>query len=523
MDKTISTEKMQAIFDSAPKNIKREDIVTELVNNGYTIEGLNDTQDTTQSTQTPQPTQQQAQVNTNNSFLSNLTGSSPVTQEQQQIVNMQGGSPNIASGALKGIGQTAVGIGELANKGVQASGFEGSKTLTPGTAENMSLHESLNPVNTQEQIGKGAEQIAEFFIPGSIGLKAGAKSNFLTKALVEGLGTGAVASAQTGDLKKGLETGLIAGGLSSAMGGVKSALNYFGVPERLYQTIYKNNAADAINQLKSTQWAKLKVEDPQQYATYVKEGLIKEGKDGEVKVVESIAKQALDNGYKGSMENMAGMAIQDQLKNEVKAREIVRGLTNNGKPPIINVPEKEFSSVLDNVAERYKGVGFGEIGQQATALSNKFKSGKIDAETALEARRLFDRLRIQSSFDTNAPLSVNQENFKFMADKLRGRLSEIPGMADVMKNYQFSIEALDALAKESVRSGNKNVLSLIDTTLIGNGSPVSIGAYIGKKTLLNPTVVTKTAQSIANPGKTSTTAQAIRGASVNKVNKEINP
>lgn len=80
-----------------------------------------------------------------------------------------------------------------------------------------------------------------------------------------------------------------------------------------------------------------------------------------------------------------------------------------------------------------------------------------------------------------------------------------------MKDYSFNIQALEELAKEAVRRGNANVITLVEGTLLGSGSPVGAGIYAGKKLINTPAGVTNLASSIAKQAEKSTTGQAVRG------------
>jgi hypothetical protein len=81
-------------------------------------------------------------------------------------------------------------------------------------------------------------------------------------------------------------------------------------------------------------------------------------------------------------------------------------------------------------------------------------------------------------------------------------------MKSVMSDYRFSIEALEALAKEGNRRGNREAFNILDTFLFGSGiaggSPVA-GATLGvtRRVLNSPKGVTKIAQGLNNLGQTT--------------------
>ena len=140
----------------------------------------------------------------------------PAKKSQGLISSIVSGAKDVGIGALKGIGSTGVGIGQL----LLTKSAEDKYGLTKAK-------ESLKPTNTAQKIGFGAEQIAEFLVPSGIALK-GAKALQATKAFkavptavrglaattaVEGaVGTG-VAAAQQGALNK---EALVTGAISAA-------------------------------------------------------------------------------------------------------------------------------------------------------------------------------------------------------------------------------------------------------------------------------------------------------------------
>jgi len=125
------------------------------------------------------------------------------------------GAKDLAVGALKGAGQTATNLGRFVHmipgvsRGVDA--LYGAPVSQAGFTE---ADRQLTPTTTAQSVGKGIEQIAEFFIPGAAAEKAGA--TLATKlptlgrvapAVVEGLASGGIAAAQGGDVT---ETGAAA-------------------------------------------------------------------------------------------------------------------------------------------------------------------------------------------------------------------------------------------------------------------------------------------------------------------------
>jgi len=77
--------------------------------------------------------------------------------------------------------------------------------------------QELEPTNTAQSIGKGTEQVAEFFAPGTAGMKVAKGAGILAKAGVEALSAGGVNLAQTGTKEGGIE-GAALGAVSPVVG-----------------------------------------------------------------------------------------------------------------------------------------------------------------------------------------------------------------------------------------------------------------------------------------------------------------
>lgn len=411
----------------------------------------------------------------------------------------------IGVGALKEIGRSGTRIldqtaGRLAN-------IVTGRGNTPTTTT-----QDLAPQNTQEKIGSFAAQALEFAAPaGAVSkaqkaldialdgtklpsvLKVGAK--ILGKAAVEGTGAGAVRLAQTGDLKEARNAAVTAGAIKAGTNTIGETLKAFNVPEALYSKIFKTSAKDMQAELKMIGTDAFRQQNPERFKQLVDAGIVKVGKNGKAIVDETLAKEALNRGLSGSLTNMSNATVKNLYENEAAAQAIAKSAT---KPLKV---EKQYVSVLKQVKQEYKDVGFGEISRQADEFLKAIKQGKTDAETALKLRRFLDGMRIQSSFNPTTKLSMSQQNFKYLADNMRNRLAELPGMKATMGEYRFNIEALEALAKEAARRENKDVLGLIDAALLGggiaNGSPFA-GATLGltRRMLNSPSGLTKLGQTI---------------------------
>ncbi len=451
------------------------------------------------------------------------------------------GLKGFATGVGKGVLSTFKGASQL-GQDIGNLVLPKSMEMTPYSEENLQKDEGIGKLfreqnleaqGTAEKIGKTSEQVGEFFIPASkiskvsnVAKTAIKGSGFLNstarvlaQGAIEGIGNAGVTLAQTGgDIKEAVKTALIAGGLKSAISGIGEVANVFKLPERLYSTIFKNSSDDMLQELKTGALDKWQKTNPEEFKTLVDKGIIKVGEEGKVILNETLAKEALDRGLKGSITNMANETVKNLYKNEAKAQEAVKNYkgTLTGKKVLIDIPEaKKLTDLLDEISVDYKNVG-GSISEQADTFSKALKNNKLDGETALKLRRFVDGMRVRSAFNPGQKLSQTQQNFKYFADSLRSKIAKIPGMKETMNEYRFSIEALDTLAKEAAKQGNSQILSLIDSMLlsggIAGGNVVASGASIvARRALKNAPLLTNVAQGITKIGKSSTAGTATRG------------
>lgn len=437
------------------------------------------------------------------------------TAPQQQPFSIQGGNeappeslnPNVEAlkGNVKGALSTLKGISDIGQGVARAvtRPFIGDKAADSGLAGQESLNRFTQPTNKYQNFGFNVEQAAEFLIPAAKAAQAeraldvltrgakiapvlGAGARILGKAAIQGAAATGVKLAQTGgDIKQSLKTGAIAGGMRGGFAVIGEGARAFRLPERLYSTIFKNSNADMMAELKSGGLQAMQQKFPQQYQDLVTKGIIKVGRDGSPIINDTLAEQAIDRGLRGSIRTMANEVVYKSLRAEDDLQTIVKNYT---KP--IPLQEPQYLKVLKTIQTEYDDVGFGEISDEAKRLSDALTKSKglVSAEDALSLRRFFDRMRLASSFDKPASkLSMTQANFKTLADAVRSKVNDVPGIAPIMKDYSFYIDALEALAGEAKRRGNNQVIGLIDAIFLGNAvsNPVSGGILaLLRRTLL---------------------------------------
>lgn len=452
-----------------------------------------------------------------------------------------GGVGGFFKGVAKGIGSTVAGLesagqtlleqtgGRVANL-ITGKGFTATHD-TPNLKE--ALGENIKPHGTAENVGFWGEQLGEFLIPvGAIGKAEKAVEGVSTlsklgkageliaeaspklakateaamrvggKALVEGGANAAISLAQTGDYKEAAKTGLLFGTLKGITGAAGEALKAAKFPEYLYGKIFKSGWQDMYQKLKTEGLQAFKKDSPELFDQLVKSGAIKAGPSGMAIVNESLAKQALDRGLKGSVKDMSNQVVRGLVESE----DIVKSIAKSSKKAV-SIPEKAYYNVLKDIEKEYQDVAFGSISKKANTLAKAVKNGKVDGETALELRRFLDGLRIQSSYNpmSTSKLSLGQQNLKALTERLRTKVNALPGMKTAMKNYSFYIDALESLAKKANKEANAGALDLIDKALLGGGifahAPIEATALEAvKKTASSPKVFTNIAQKIQQGG-----------------------
>lgn len=485
-------------------------------------------------------------------FASNVPEKQAVPEPVAKVYEAE---RDLATGFAKGGTQTLLGIGgigSLIQRGLASAARGIGIPVSPQAAGEMSVFNKesaagqearriLEPTNTGERVGKTLEQAAEYFVPAGAASKAektvtvasqminspflAATSRVLGTALSQAVPAGAVKLAQTGgDVDEALETAAFAGVARGGLQVIGEGAGALKIPERLYTTIFKNTKKDMLAELRAGGIEKIRRTDPGMFDDLVRQGIIK-GDKGIPVVNETLAEEALNRGLKGSIDDMASEVVRGSLKSESAVRNIAKNYQGT-----VNLTEEQFPKVLKELAQEYDSVGFGEIAVEANKLADDIvsNSGQVSAETALDVRRFLDKMRLAASFEKPiTKLSTAEANLKTLADTVRGRLKDVPGMGDVMKDYSFYIEALDSLAQAAKQAGNNQVLSLIDSIFLagaagvpatGSGSPLlALGAGLANKLLLkDPGTATSVAQTlnrgVAGPALSGTLGSVSSGA-----------
>lgn len=445
-------------------------------------------------------------------------------QEHFKAGGVLGAIQDVAHGAAKSGTEHILQAGSLLERGldqtagrvVNAVRGEGFTPTHVGEDTQKAVEQDTGLVrnNMAEKVGAGIETVGEFAAPGGLAMKGeklvqgasealpgiwGAAARIAGKSAVQGATAGAVDYLETGgDLKDAAETAALAGATRGVLATIGEGAKALKIPERLYQTVFKNTKADMMSELKSEAFKDIQKNDPELFKKMLDEDLIHIGTDGAPVVNDTLAEKALDRGLRGSVSNMANQVVKGAAKSEISAREIARNYGGT-----VSLTEPQYQNVLREIAQEYDNVGFGEVSEEATKLADALKAsnGEVDAETALALRRFLDRMRLASSYDKPvSKMSLTQANLKTLADAARKKINEVPGMKDVMKDYSFYIDALDALAQHAKRVGNNQILGMIDSIFLGmglgTGNSAPFVAGIARKALNYPGNATRIGNAI---------------------------
>lgn len=252
-EKYLTKQKVTEIINGAPEGTDAKDIINGLVSRGYTLEGY-----------TPDKASPQERAPKITAVDTGAVGEQveqPKAEPKKSTIPLSSGGllgvgpfsvgaealGEVSTGVAKGIGSTLFGVAGLGAKTINALGqLTGIDARVPVPEQPAALEAK----NVYQSIGKGAEQIAEFFIPMGVeakiagsfdklvdtarfaekfGPKAGAALTGILKVMERaGMGaasTAAVTAAQTAGDVEATKTAAKLGAVGGAIGG---ALEVFG-------------------------------------------------------------------------------------------------------------------------------------------------------------------------------------------------------------------------------------------------------------------------------------------------------
>lgn len=382
-------------------------------------------------------------------------------------------------------------------------------------------------VTNRELVGSAMNLVGNVALPfAGKALNAGGVGMRVAKGASVGMGFGAAGGLESGQDNSGVLLSAMIGGtlggaiplVGTAIKGAARRLNFDSIPEKLYSTIFKNSQDDVFKQLTTEGIKNIQDTDPNMFAKLLKEGIVRVGKDGVAHVDETLAKEALDRGLKGSLKTMSNQVVKMNKTSELG----VRNITDSYKPKITVDNKKGLLNVLEGIRSGFQGQ-YDEktMTKQVGVFIKEVKTGKVSAKSLLEMRRLIDSQRIASTYRAMpaGKISLSQESYKSAANALRSKLNNLPGMGNIMKDYSFSIDALEALAKEAQRKGNSQVIGMIDSILFTGGASaggplLGAGSFLARRSLASPTIATGGAQMINNLGRATAPMRSLTGRAI---------
>jgi len=414
----------------------------------------------------------------------------------------------------------------------------GLAKLDPQHRANLAIVEQQDPeaarilsrggdYTNRELLGSALETAGNIALPGAGKLlSAGGTVARIGKGAAIGTGLGAAGGLESGQDNSGVLLsamlgGVVGGAIPLAGAMIKGTRELTSnIPEKLYSTIFKNSQDDVFKQLTTEGIKNIQDTDPVKFQELLKAGIVKVSKDGLAKVDETLAKEALDRGLKGNLKTMANVVVKTNKESELGIRTIL----DKVKKPIAIDNKKGLINVLTGIADGFKGQ-YDEASMMPVVKGfiKEVKTGKVSPRSLLDMRRLIDSQRIASTYRAmpTGKISLSQESFRSAADALRGKLNSIPGISEHMKNYSFSIDALEALTKEAQRKGNSQVVGLIDSILFTGGAafggtPVGVGGVVARHTLSSAKAATGLAQGINTLGRATAPIRSLTGSAIEK-------
>lgn len=386
--------------------------------------------------------------------------------------------PDVARGFTQGVGKTAVGIADLAATGLRQ--IPGVRNYVPDEATFDAARARLEPQNTQQRIGQGIEQTAEFFAPGAaLGkLKTAAKTgkgllDGIFSAAVEGTSAASVSSAQQGSVEDAARTGAITTGAVAGMQTVAplaskvaaKPLNWLG--ERVERALVKAHTADYNHGFKVENIFKHKLGGSLNQTFDKADEFIKR-ESGELKRYLNISNQL--NRKVNLLDELNAVETElskQSARNFGQNAEIQRALAKLREDPLIAQIGKEGTVDLSVANEVKQGVG--ELGAWLHDPSGKtFGADEKAMETVANA--LYGRLKTAIEREAIGPIRV-----------INGKLSEvIPIKQAVIRRIPVNQRANVLNLGDLIGFGSGNFLLAIANRVVRSGQLANLSAQGGQ-------------------------------------------
>lgn len=344
------------------------------------------------------------------------------------------------------------------------------KILRQNTVDNpqnpfLTKQEQSNPLSTT---GKSIAGAATYAVPFG---KATGLGSLLTKILLPGAAVGGLQALTDPEVsKKSVARGAVTGaaGAGAIAGG-----------SQLLEKILSSGAKGLTQKL------------PEQLMTGVFKEPLKDTRAA-LKGGESLGKQALDRGIKGTDESIYNQAIQkiNSYEDQLQA-----SLSNSKRVVPLSDIKKAAQPLIEKYAKAGNTSAVSNISDRITALE-KYNGKAIPVSVANEIKRtLYDEAR--GGYGKLA--SENIEGVKAIAKALKeGIASKVPGADAINKELSVNGKIADSLIDKMARSGRNNLMGLTDSVLaaggIATGNPATLlipaaknvaGSTLGKTNIAN--------------------------------------
>lgn len=380
--------------------------------------------------------------------------------EPSMLESAAGVVGDLATGALKGVGQTAANLGRGVHMlpGVSSAidALYGAPVSQPSF---QAADQVLAPTNTAQTIGKGAEQIGEFFIPAGAVSRAAQGLSLGGRVALEGAAGAGIAAAQ------GASPGeMAASGALSAIPGVLPM-------KRLRATLaehLKAKAAKRVTEGLGATTKRLKNEAQQ------------------------IAPEFAERGLGGSLESLQATAGETRKEVGRKIGKTLKGPAGQDRvetaPLVAALEDAKRALTTQNVQS---GASIVTDKSQHAALSNlqdvvKEYGGEMSLEQVNALKRIYARVTARSGgYNERAGeiLNTAPEAAKTFAKILREEENGASALKALNKEYRFWA-ALEKVTKATVdrRSSQGKGLTATIAPVIGAATGFSSGGDLTDKT-----------------------------------------
>jgi hypothetical protein len=417
----------------------------------------------------------------------------PIQSKQPQKGFIQKASefvPNLVAGAAKGVGSTIAGAASLGEKVLQAPlKVLGMKTSEQTGAEQLGLQKKLQPTNTAQKLGFGAEQVAEFFVPGGAAGKVG-------KAAELGAGANKFAKAIGTGTKLATE-GLAGSGINATQqgGGDNFTLNAI-----LYGTL--SGLGSAVSKAGQVLTKKL----PTSLVNTAIKPTLEESRKAIKFKGDTLGDEVLKRGLAGGDKRLLEIAVEKINKTENRLQSIL------GKSQE-TIKRNELGVYLDNLIETKRATpGLGSEVDKVKSILQEFPE-EVPIQKANEIKRnIYNALR-DVAYKLDPALSTNKEAMKTLANGIKQEIEKKTAgqvgegvVKGINKDLSVYGKIQDRVVDKLARAERNNLLGLGDLVTMGAGAgagglPGAITSYITKKVVGSTAFKTNSAKVLYNLGK----------------------